>query len=71
MAGRLDEVVETLANPEEIRASRSDPTVLLFYRMTDPGRWSCAVAKQLNLDGFLITAYPTDGVKEGEQVWKR
>ena len=28
-----------------------------------------AVAKRLNGEGFLITAYPTDAIKEGEQIW--
>jgi hypothetical protein len=35
------------------------------------GRWVCAVAKRLNEDGFLITTYPTDAIKEGERIWPR
>ena len=34
------------------------------------GRWVCAVAKRLNGEGFLITTYPTDAIKEGER-WPR
>ena len=49
----------------------SDPAVLLFYRLAQPGRWLCAVTKQLNDEGFLITTYPTDGIKEGERLWSR
>lgn len=34
-------------------------------------RWVVAVAKRLNEDGFLITAYQTDGIKEGELLWHK
>jgi hypothetical protein len=49
----------------------SDLAVFLFYRAVVPGRWFCAVAKRLNAEGFLITTYPTDAIKEGERVWSR
>jgi hypothetical protein len=31
----------------------------------------CIVARHLNGDGFIITAYITDKIKEGEVVWKK
>jgi hypothetical protein len=71
MAGREWDVKETLENPGEIRQSRSDPAVYLFYSPERKGRWVCAVAKQLNGDGFLITTYPTDAIKEGVRVWPK
>jgi hypothetical protein len=71
MAGRENDVKETLENPSEIRRSKSDPDVYLFYKPERIGRWVCAVAKQRDGDGFLITAYPTDAVKEGETIWPR
>jgi hypothetical protein len=60
-----------LENPSEIRLSRSDPAVYLFYRPERIGRWVCAVAKRLDGEGFLITAYPTDAIKEGERIWPK
>ena len=57
--------------PDEIRRSRSDPAALLFYRLERPGRWLYAVTKRLNDEGFLITTYPADGIKEGERIWNR
>jgi hypothetical protein len=69
MAGREQAVKETLEKPDEIRRSRVDATVHLFYRTERAGRWVCAVAKRLDGEGFLITAYPTDAIKEGERVW--
>jgi hypothetical protein len=71
MAGREEVVRATLAMPEEIRRSRSDPTVYLFYRAEAVRRWVCVVAKRLNGEGFVITTYPTDVVKEGEQIWPK
>jgi len=69
MAGREEDVQDTLREPDEIRRSRNDPTVHLFYRIERPKRWICAVAKRLNGGGFLITTFPTDAIKEGEQIW--
>jgi hypothetical protein len=71
MRGHEFDVQDALRSPEEIRQSRSDPAVYLFYRPERPGRWICAVAKRLNSKGFLITTYPTDAIKEGEQIWSR
>ncbi len=31
MVGRVEDVKETLENPNEVRLSRSDPSVYLFY----------------------------------------
>jgi hypothetical protein len=71
MAGREEDVEGVLGEPAEIRQSRSDPDVYLFYRMERRGRWTCAVAKRLNDDGFLITAYPTDAIKAGDRLWSK
>ena len=71
MRGREVDVQSVLQKPEEVRRSRGDPGVLLFYRVEEPGRWLCAVAKRLHDEGFLITTYPTDAIKEGERIWSR
>ena len=69
--GRESDVVGALGDPSEIRRSRSDPNAFLFYRIERPERWLCVVAKRLNGEGFIITVYPTDAIKEGETVWRR
>jgi hypothetical protein len=71
MAGLEINVKETLATPEQIRASQSDPNIFLFYKIQRPGRWICAVSRRLNDEGFLITAYPTDAIEEGEHIWPK
>jgi hypothetical protein len=60
-----------LEDPDEIRRSKSDENVYLFYRAEREKRWLCAVSKQTDQEGFLITTYPTDAIKEGVQVWHR
>lgn len=68
----LEELVEqALAAPDEIRRSSRDSSVLLFYLARNESRWVVAVARRLNGDGFLITAYQTDAIKEGEMLWHR
>lgn len=71
MAGREDDVKDTLENPDEIRRSKSDENVYLFYRAERQKRWICAVSRQTADTGFLITTYPTDAIKEGVQVWHK
>ena len=71
MAGREEDVKKVLAQPDEIRQSKSDEMVFLFYKEEREKRWICAVSKQTGSEGFLITTYPTDAIKEGVQVWHK
>jgi hypothetical protein len=65
------EVKQALASPDEIRSSSRDPNILLFYLLIKQKRWVVAVTRRLNGDGFLITAYQTDAIKEGESIWHK
>ena len=68
----LEEVVQqAIASPDEVRRSSRDDNVLLFYLARNESRWVVAVARRLNGDGFLITTYQTDSIKEGETLWHR
>lgn len=69
MRGRESTVRLALENPDEVRQSRSDAEVLLFYKAEASRRWVCAVAKRAGERAFLVTAYPTDAIKEGMRVW--
>ncbi|PIU32566.1 MAG: hypothetical protein COT06_02035 [Syntrophobacteraceae bacterium CG07_land_8_20_14_0_80_61_8] len=71
MAGQEVMVQDTLKAPAQIRLSRSDRSVYLFYRQERVERWICAVVKRLNGEGFLITTYPTEAIKEGDRVWPK
>ena len=71
MAGQELILQDTLKAPAQIRLSRSDESVYLFYRQERAERWICAVVKRLNGEGFLITTYPTGAIKEGERIWPK
>ena len=72
MSGREGDVRVTLEKPDEVRQSRQDPEVYLFYHGQGLRRWVCAVAKRLDeTTGHLVTAYPTDAIKQGERVWPK
>ena len=71
MRGREESVRNALQMPDQVRRSRRDRSIYLFYRQERPGRWTCAVAKRLDGQGFLVTTYPTDTIKEGETLWSR
>ncbi len=70
LRGQEEAVRTALENPDEVRRSKKDPGVYLFYKGSAP-RWLCAVARREDGTGFLITAYPTDNVKIGEVVWTK
>ena len=68
MRGHEDDVKDTLLSPSEIRTSRSDENVLLFYRPLGI-YYVCVVVRRNNGDGFIVTTYKTDKIKEGVGLW--
>ena len=68
--GKEAEVKECLRNPVEVRKSSEDSEVLLHYKK-EGSYFLCVVVRHLNGEGFIITAYITDKIKEGEIVWKK
>jgi hypothetical protein len=75
MAGMADELERVLQTPREIRRSRSDDDVRLFYEFYSQtrvgGKWLCVVVKYAPDDAFVITAYLADTLKAGEIIWQR
>ena len=63
-------VAKTLEAPTEIRQSKSDDSVFLYYRPVEEYH-NAVVVKHLNGEGFIITTYITDKIKEGKQIWKK
>lgn len=70
MRGKESLVRATLKHPDEIRRSRKDPDVHLYYGQ-DPPYHICVVVRHLNDEGYVVTAYRTDKIKEGERIWVR
>ena len=71
MRGRELDIKDTLQSPDEIRRSRIDPEIYLFYKLESLDRFLCAVIKKETIEGFLVTAYLTNKIKEGEKVWSK
>lgn len=75
MSGLEQALAETLLAPERVVESLSDPTAALHYRFflgTHVGdKWLCVVVKYTALDAFVLTAYLTDKIKKGIQLWPK
>ena len=68
--GKENEVKESLINQHEVRLSKRDASVYLYYK--HHGKLSLlVVVKHKNGEGFIITSYYTDRIKEGKQIYKR
>ncbi len=70
MQDRVEDVKRALSQPAEVRLSRNDSDVYPFYT-ADEKRLVCAVARSIDTEGFLITAYPADKMKEGKTIWTK
>jgi len=51
-------VKNALRSPIEVRRSRRDPNIYLYYGAFKD-KLICVVVKHLNKEGFIVTAYPT------------
>ncbi len=70
MKTKEEQVKLALRAPDEIRQSKQNKKVLLYYRKTDDYH-TCVVVRAINGEGFIITTYMTDKIKEGKTIWKK
>lgn len=67
----LEGVVQsTLINADMIRVSQEDAGVFLYYHRYKK-YYLCVVCRHLNEEGFIITCYLTDKLKEGHEIWRK
>lgn len=75
MAGMEGKIQETLAKPERVIESLSDPEARLYYRFylgTRVGnKHLCVVVKMAENDAFVLTAYLVGKPAEGKQLWPK
>jgi len=75
MNGMEGAIEDTLAHPERVVQSFSDPQARLYYRFyvgTRVGnKWLCVIVKVQAEDAFVLTAYLTDKIKQGVQLWPK
>ena len=73
MAREEPRVAETLAQPDVVIQSVSDPEIRLyhrFYKSSAVGaKHLCVVVKWRSDDAFLVTAYYTGRPKRGAVLW--
>ena len=69
MASLKGAMLEALKLPFEVRRSQKDPSVHLYYQRHED-KLLCVVARHLNEEGFIITAYLTRKVGRGRLVWR-
>jgi hypothetical protein len=73
MVGMEAAIEEALVEPEAVVRSFSDEDAHLYYRFyvgTRVGdKYVCVVVKVVVDDAFVLTAYLTDKVKKGTQIW--
>lgn len=64
-----NQVQETLKDPDQIRRSKQDLRVHLYYRNIGKVH-VCVVADHVDQrQGYIITAYLTDRIKEGVKIY--
>jgi len=75
MVGLEEAIEKTLVQPQKVVESFSDPQARLYYRFyvgTRVGdKHLCVVVKVVGEDAFVLTAYLTDKVKKGVQIWPK
>ncbi len=75
MNGMEGAIEDTLAHPERVVQSFGDPQARLYYRFyvgTRVGnKYLCVIVKVQAEDAFVLTAYLTDKIKRGVQLWPK
>ena len=75
MVGRERRIREVLQKPDVVFTSHKDSSVHVYYRHYERGpvgsKHLMVAVKILEEDAFVITAFFTDEVKGGEQIWPR
>jgi hypothetical protein len=68
----ITQVEETLKNPDEVRTSVTDETILLYSKEMKKYDILMLAVKVLNGNGFLVTAYQTkEHKKKGNLIWQK
>ena len=75
MSRSLLDIDRVLLHPEQVVQSRADEDARLYYRYffgTPVGdKYLCVVVKTRAQDAFVLTAYYTDTIKQGERLWPK
>ena len=71
LAGRLDEALATLNKADAVYQHPASQDLYLYYCQINK-HWVCVVARHLNSEGFIVTAYLTSKAKrKGKLIWQK
>lgn len=70
MSGRENDLRRVLEDPDEIRRDPKNTKVYRYHRKFED-HYIRVVAKHLNDEAFLITAFPETKIGGGELVWQK
>lgn len=74
MTRQLDKVEETVREPDVVVRSQRDPDVHLYHKHypTTPvtEKHLLVAVKVAQQDAFVLTAFFTDTIKQGERIWE-
>lgn len=71
LAGSETLVQECLRDPDVIRESAKEAEVHLYYRAVEQGYLCVVVGGDDPEDRFVVTAYFTDSLKKGRELWTK
>ena len=67
----IQEVIDVLENPDQVRVSIQDPHIALFYKLNNEKQF-VIVVKYIDNRGFIVTMYKTSKFKQkGEILWSK
>ncbi|MDA1317468.1 MAG: hypothetical protein O3B87_05655 [bacterium] len=67
----IQEAIDVLENPDEVRESNQDAHISLFYKMINQ-KQMVIVVKYIGNRGFIVTMYRTSKQKQkGDLLWQK
>lgn len=72
----LEQITNTLADPDEVRKSQSGKEAKLYYQLKakapDGVRYICVVVKiTASHEELIVSAMTTSGIKDGEVIYRK
>jgi hypothetical protein len=71
LAGHDRDVQDCLRDPDRIRASTKDPNTHLYYRTMERSILCVVVGGEDPQQRFVVTAYFTQSLKTGQDLWTK
>jgi hypothetical protein len=71
LAGHDSDVRDCLSDPDVIRTSAKDPDTHLYYRTLPRSTLCVVVGGEDPQQRFVITAYFTQSLKKGQDLWTK